>query len=77
MVLVGGAVGVLRRWIAPFVKTQERLQDLETSHRKTEEGIGVLCKCMLALMDNSITGNSIEQIKNARDEMRNYLISRK
>ena len=76
VIVTGAAASVIRRWITPILNMQERLHKLENSREQTEEGVEVLCKCMLALMDNAITGDSVSTIKFARDEMQSYLISR-
>ncbi len=76
VVMVGAAASVIKRWAVPFVSMQERVAKLEISHETTEEGVEVLCRCMLALMDNAVTGNSVDKIKQARDDMQHYLISR-
>lgn len=77
LVVAGGAASVIHRWATPFLGVQERVQKLETSHETTRDGVEVLCKCMLALMDNAITGNSVDKIKEAREEMQSHLISRR
>lgn len=77
VIVVGGAASVVRRWLKPFLEIQERVQNLENSREKTEEGVEVLCKCMLALMDNALTGDNALTIRSARDEMQNYLIARR
>lgn len=47
----------------------DRLKDLE-------KGNEVMCKCMLALTDHELTGNSIDKLRKAKEEMQNYLIER-
>lgn len=47
----------------------DRLKDLE-------KGNEVICKCMLALTDHELTGNSIDKLRAAKEEMQNYLIER-
>ena len=42
-----------------------------------EEGNKVLIKSMNALLSQEIDGNSIEEMRKAREELNNYLISRK
>ena len=42
----------------------------------SEAGIAVICRCMLAMLNNSITGNGVDKLKTARDEMQDYLINR-
>ncbi len=83
IIALGGAVNVLRRWVAPIAsikenvdKLKERLDCVEQNDSDTREGIGVVCRCLLALMDNAITGNSVENIKCARKEMQEYLTKR-
>jgi len=77
VIIVGAAAAVIRRWASPFVSMQERVSKLETSHETTNNGVEVLCKCMLALMDNAVTGDSVDKIREARDEMQSFLISRR
>lgn len=36
----------------------------------------ILCTCMLAILQNLITGNSIDNLKKTRDEMQAYLIKK-
>lgn len=43
---------------------------------KLEKANHHICQCMLALMDHEITGNSIERLKNARDELHLFLIEK-
>jgi len=83
IVALGGAISVIRKWVSPVLsimdsveKLKERLDSVEENDRDTREGIGVVCRCLLALMDNAITGNSVDNIKNARREMQEYLIRR-
>ena len=35
-----------------------------------------LCKCMLALLDHMITGNSVDRLKQTRDALNTFLIER-
>ena len=45
------------------------IEQLEESNKR-------ICKCMVALMDHEITGNSIERMKKTRDELNDYLIEK-
>lgn len=47
----------------------KRLQSGETAEKK-------LAKSVLAMMDHMITGNSIDKLKGARDELQAYIIDR-
>lgn len=54
---------------AKFEKDIKEIEKLEESNRH-------ICQCMVALMDHEITGNSIERLKNARDELNRFLIEK-
>lgn len=41
-----------------------------------EEGNKVLCLGMLAMLNHEITGNSIEKLRNAQEQMNSYLVNR-
>ena len=41
-----------------------------------EDGNVVLCKAILAMLNHEITGNSIERLKQAQQDLQNYLIER-
>jgi hypothetical protein len=76
-ILTIGAVAIMIwKAVSPFVKTGQRLKNLEECRTDTDEAIQLLLQGMLALMDNAVTGNSIEKIKAARDKMQSYLIAR-
>lgn len=52
-------------------------QDEDHGRLKTvEAGNEKICKCVLALIDHELTGNSVDKLRNAKDEMQNYLIER-
>ena len=44
--------------------------------KKVEKGNEVICKCILALTDHSLTGNSVDKLKRAKEEMQDYLIEK-
>lgn len=52
-----------------FDKDLKEIKLLEESNRH-------ICQCMVALMDHEITGNSIERLKNARDDLNRFLIEK-
>lgn len=49
--------------------------DLEAIQRM-EETQQKMCRCIVALMDNAITGNSIDRLKTERENMSTHLIER-
>lgn len=90
IITIGGATAVISRWLAPFRKMKEeisslreevatlrgyqngdhdRLKDVETGNEK-------ICKCVLAIINHELTGNSVDGMKKARDEMQDYLIQK-
>lgn len=89
---VGGAATYIRKWYTESKATKNsvviqehteqlrsidgRLQKLETSNALQEQYVNAMCETMLALLDHSITGNSIDKLKKARDEMQAFIIHR-
>lgn len=41
-----------------------------------EEGQRAMCRGVLALLNHEITGNSVDKLKKAQDEMTDYLVER-
>ena len=44
--------------------------------KKLETGIEKICKCTLAITDHELTGNSVDKLRDARDDMQDYLIQK-
>ena len=88
--VIGGATAIISRWLNPFrelkkevaeikdrVTTCEKRQSNDHNELDTVEvGIEKLCKCMLAITDHELTGNSIDKLREAKDELQDYLIKR-
>ena len=47
----------------------KRLKEIENSNR-------MILQCLLVIINHDITGNRIEKMKTARDELQEYLINR-
>lgn len=47
----------------------ERLKDVEISNK-------MILQCLLVIINHDITGNGIEKMKEARDELQEYLINK-
>lgn len=47
-----------------------------TELKKVEIGIEKICKCTLAITDHELTGNSVDKLREAKDEMQDYLIQK-
>ena len=78
---IGGAVAVIAKWVKPAVQFSNRLSEIERKQQNDYKAIKELqqanehvCKGVFALLNHEITGNSVENLKRARDEMQDYLI---
>jgi hypothetical protein len=54
----------------------KRLKELEREQAEMKEAQSVLMKSILALMSHAIDGNHLEELKLARDDMKDYLLRR-
>ena len=89
---VGGAWAYIKKWHAESKSAKngeviqahteklksiyERLKKLETANKNQDRFVNAICETMLAMLDHSITGNSVDKMKKARDEMQEFLIHR-
>ena len=89
---IGGATAVLKRWWtnSKGMKNQEQInkldkrvenvelktQRLERHQDEQEEFTKIMCNSMLALLNHSITGNNIAKLKEAEEEIKQYLINK-
>lgn len=59
------------------VKKHDELLDRDNNRLKeVEESNKIICKSMLVLINHEITGNGIEKMKQARDELQEFLIEK-
>lgn len=54
----------------------KRLKELEEWRKESDSAQKVIMKSMLALMSHAIDGNHVEELKQARDDLQSYLISK-
>lgn len=89
---IGGATSVLKRWWtnSKSMKNQEQINkldkrvenveekttELENHQKANEEFTKIMCNSMLALLNHSITGNNITKLKEAEEEIKQYLINK-
>lgn len=87
---IGGASAVISKWFSPFQKLKSDVEGLKkdfeglknyqnTDHKaleKVELGIEKICKCTFAITDHELTGNSVDKLREAKDEMQEYLIQK-
>ena len=92
IVTLGGATAVIKRWWSSSkgMKNQEQINQLDKrvesvefktnkleSHQKdTDDFTKIMCNSMLALLNHAITGSSTERLKEAEEEIKNYLINK-
>ena len=90
IVVIGGATAVIAKWTTPFKKLKKEFADmrleLDTLKRyqtgdhkeleKIELGTEKICKCVLAITDHELTGNSVDKLRKAKDEMQDFLIEK-
>lgn len=89
---VGGATAVIKRWWtnSKGMKNQEQINkldkrvesvenktsELEHQQKQNDEFTKIMCNSMLALLNHSITGNNIVKLKEAEEEIKQYLINK-
>lgn len=89
---VGGATAVIKRWWtnSKSMKNQEQINkldkrvenveekttELESHQKANDEFTKIMCNSMLALLNHSITGSSVEKLKEAEEEIKQYLINK-
>lgn len=80
---IGTAITVIAKLFVPFSDLKKRVIALEgkfsDDHKelgKLEIGIEKICKCTLAITDHELTGNSVDKLREAKDEMQDYLIQK-
>ncbi len=92
IITLGGATAVLKRWWtnSKGMKNEEKInkldkrvenvesktQRLERHQDEQEEFTKIMCNSMLALLNHSITGSSVEKLKEAEEEIQQYLINK-
>ena len=92
IVTLGGATAVIKRWWtnSKGMKNQEQINNLdkrvvnveikttqlENHQKENDEFTKIMCNSMLALLNHAITGSSIEKLKEAEEEIKQYLINK-
>lgn len=89
---IGGAVTYLKKWYneskpskngevikahdSKIKELDNRIAKLENTKQWHDSYIEAMCSAMLALLDHNINGDSIEKLKEAKEEMKEFLIHR-
>lgn len=88
LVLLGGAVAVIAKWIAPAVKLSATVKDLIRRIERLEEhdkkDMAVLedfdrrmkaqNRAMLSVVNHMIDGNGVDKLRESRDELTDLLL---
>lgn len=85
VVFAGGILSLAKNWRdlrKPSADVEKWRRDVDAKLNRDnqrlnslEGGNKVLCQGMLAMLNHEITGNSIERLKKAQDNMQEYLIN--
>lgn len=59
-----------------FAKIQRYQTSDHKEIEKVERGNEKICKGILAIMDHELTGNSVDRLKQTKEEIQNYLIEK-
>lgn len=78
--VVGGAVTVVKKWIAPAVKLNNRVKVLEEHDKNDFQAIqdikerdGLIMEALINMLNSQIFGNNVDQLKKTRDKLISYL----
>lgn len=61
---------------AEFTKIKNYQTSDHKEIEKVERGNEKICKGILAIMDHELTGNSVDRLKQTKEEIQNYLIEK-
>lgn len=78
--VIGGAAAVIKKWIAPAIKLNDRVKVLEEHDKNDFEALkeikerdSLIMETLITMINSQITGNNIEQLKKTRDKLISYL----
>lgn len=83
--IAGGVINMISKWDSnskpaknrAIIKNhEERIKKLEEKNVEHDSSQRVLCNGMLALLSHSINGNSIDRLKEAKNELEQFLIKK-
>lgn len=83
--VIGGTINLLLNWKKEskitlhdkaIVDHETRIRKLEDESKGQGEFTKVLCNSVLALVSHEINGNSIDKLKDAQEELQEFLVNR-
>lgn len=83
IITVGGAAAVIGKMFSPFRKVQAKLKKhdelLDNDKRKLddhEESMKLVLRAQMTLIDHELTGNSVDRLREVKNDINAYLINR-
>ena len=81
--IVGGAAAVIVRFIKPATSLRQRIEKIDRHERELYESFlelkqmqTLMCKGLVTILENEISGASGERVKEVKEEIQEYLILR-
>lgn len=83
--IIGNTINLIRNWKKEskilaheniLQNHENRIKALEDSKSDQETYMKVICNSVLALVSHEINGNSIDKLKDAQEELKDFLINR-
>jgi len=81
--VIGGGATMIVKLFSPYKKLREDVSNhtvlLEKDNKRInekEKSDRIICKTLLVLIEHEITGNSIDKLKNTKQELQEYLINK-
>ena len=78
--VIGGAVAVIYKWIAPAVKLNKRVETLERHDKRDCEALqeikdrdSLIMETLVTILNSQISGNNETELKKTRDKLISYL----
>lgn len=82
--IVGGAIAVIMKVIRPILKINARVEELENHDRKdfetlqrVEKQLNTILRSQVAIIDNRLTGNCVENLKNVKEDLNDCIFNEK
>lgn len=79
-VLLTNAVGALKKLLEPNKQMRDKLQEHEERLQRGDERFEqqaendhMVLSCLFVMMNNIVTGNSVDKVREKRDELQMYL----
>lgn len=80
IIVIGGVISIFTGYVSPVLKIGKRIEYLEkqeTSNFKlttdTQYTSNLLCKAMIAMIDDKLTGSNLDGLKKIKDELMEHI----